>query len=70
MGGETLEQIAQHVCGCPLTGSIQGRAGWGYEQSGLEGGFPAHSRELGLNDLKGPFPNQIILQSYDSYCLL
>ena len=54
-GGETLEQTAQRGCGCPLPGSIQGRAGWGCEQPGLEGGVPAYSRGLELDDLKGPF---------------
>ena len=38
-GGETLEQVAQQGCGCPLPGSIQGQAGWGFEQPGLEGGW-------------------------------
>ena len=36
-GGETLEQVAQRGCGCPLPGSIQGQAGWDCEQPGLEG---------------------------------
>ena len=30
-------------CGCPLPGSIQGQAGWGIEQPGLEGDVPACS---------------------------
>ena len=42
-----LEQVAQRGCGCPLPGSIQGQAGWGCEQSGLEGGVPAYSRRAG-----------------------
>ena len=54
-GGETLKQVAQRGCECPLPGSVQGQAGWGCEQPGLEGGVPAYSRELELNDLKGPF---------------
>ena len=29
--------------------------GWGCEQRGLEGGVPAYSRVLELDDLKGPF---------------
>ena len=37
------------------TPSIQGQAGWGFGQPGLEGGVPAYSRELELNDLKGLF---------------
>ena len=39
----------------PLHGSIQGQAGWGFEQPGLAGGVPAYSRGLELDDLKGPF---------------
>ena len=46
-GGETLEQVAQGGCGCPLPGSIQGQAEWGFEQPGLEGGVSAYSREIG-----------------------
>ena len=53
--GETLEQVAQKGCECPLPGSIQGQAGWDFEQPGLEGGVPAYSRGLELHDLKGPF---------------
>ena len=45
-----LEQVAQRDCGCPLSGNIQGQAGWGFEQPGLVGGIPAYSR-----DLKSPF---------------
>jgi len=33
-----LIQVAQRGCGCPLPGSIQGQAGWDFEQPGLEGG--------------------------------
>ena len=54
-GGEALEQVAQRGCECPLPGKIQGQAGWGFEQPGLEGGVPAYSRRLKLDDLKGPF---------------
>jgi len=36
-------------------GGVQGQAGWGFEQPGLEGGVPAYSRGLELDDLKGPF---------------
>ena len=42
-------------CRCPIPGGIQGQAGWGFEQPGLEGGVPAYSRGLELDDLKGPF---------------
>jgi len=38
--GETLEEVAQRDCGCPLPGGVQGQAGWGCEQPGLLGGVP------------------------------
>jgi len=34
-GGEALEPVAQRSCGCLLRGSVQGQAGWGFEQPGL-----------------------------------
>ena len=52
------EQVAQWGCGCPLHGSTQSQAGWGCEQPGLEGGVPAYSRVLELDDLKGPFQSK------------
>ena len=53
--GEAQEQVAQRGGGCSLPGSIQGRAGWGFEQPGLVGGVPAYSRGLELGDLEGSF---------------
>jgi len=32
-GAEALEQVAQRSSGCP--GSVQGQAGWGFEQPDL-----------------------------------
>ncbi|KAK4824583.1 hypothetical protein QYF61_016828 [Mycteria americana] len=29
-GGEALEQVAQRSCACPIPGSVQGQAGWGW----------------------------------------
>jgi len=43
-GGEALAQVAQRSCGCLLPCSVQGQAGWGFEQPGLEEGVPAHGR--------------------------
>jgi len=54
-GGETLEQVAQKSCECPLPEDVQGQDGWCVVQPRLEGGVPAHSRGLELDDLKGPF---------------
>jgi len=39
--GETLQQVAQRGCRCPLPGSVRGQDGWGFEQSGLAEGVPA-----------------------------
>ena len=43
-GGDTLEQVAQGGCGCPIPGGIQGQDGCGSGQPGLLVGDPAHSR--------------------------
>ena len=43
-GGDTLEQVAQGGCGCPIPGGIQGQAGCGSGQPGLVVDDPAHSR--------------------------
>ena len=42
-GGNTLEQVAQGSCECPIPGGIQGQAGCGYVHLGLVAGDPAHS---------------------------
>jgi len=47
-----IQSTAQKGCGWPLPGSKQGQAGPGFEQPPLEGGVPAYSRGLELNDLK------------------
>jgi len=49
-GSDTLEQVAQGGCGCPIPGGIQGQAGCGSWQPGLVVGDPAHSRGLKLDD--------------------
>ena len=46
-GSEELEQVAQRGCGCPIPGSVQGQAGWGFEQPGLVEGVPAHGWVVG-----------------------
>jgi len=50
-GGETLAQVAQRSCGCPLPGSVQGQVGWSSEQPGLVEAVPAHGRGLEPDDL-------------------
>jgi len=39
-----FSNIGQRSCGCPLPGSVQGQAGWGFEQPGLVDGVHAHGR--------------------------
>ena len=46
-GGEALAQAAQRSCGCLLPGSVQGQAGWGFEQPGLVEGVLTHGRAVG-----------------------
>lgn len=41
---EALAQAAQRNCGCSISGSVQGEAGWGFEQPGLLEGVTAHGR--------------------------
>ena len=43
-GGETLEQVAQRSCGCPIIGSVHGQVGQGFEQPDLVEDVPAHSK--------------------------
>ena len=47
-GGETLAQVSQGGCRCPIPGNIQGQAGQGSEQHGLVEDVPAHCRGVGL----------------------
>jgi len=44
---ETLAQVAQRSCGCPLPGSVQGQVGWGFVQPGLVEDVLAHGRGVG-----------------------
>ena len=53
--GDTLEQVAQGGCGCPISAGIQGQAGCGSGQPGLVLGDPAHSRGLEQDEHYGPF---------------
>jgi len=43
-GGDTLEQVAQGGCGCPIPAGIQCQAGCGSGQPGLVVGDPANCR--------------------------
>ncbi|KAK4810483.1 hypothetical protein QYF61_004263 [Mycteria americana] len=46
-GCETLEQVAQRSCGCPITRSVQGQVAWNFEQLDLVEDDPARGRGLG-----------------------
>jgi len=60
-GGETLAQVAQRVCGCPLPGSVQDQVEWGIEQPGLMESVPAHGRGVGTRGSIRSLPTQTIL---------
>jgi len=62
-GGETLAQVAQRSCGCPLRESVQGLVGWGFYQPGLVEDAPAHGRGSGTRwSLKVPsYPNRSMI---------
>ena len=65
--GETLEQVAQRCCGCPLE-AFKARLDGGCEQSSLVGGAPATAGELELDDLKGPFQTKPFYVSMIKNC--
>ena len=46
-GGETLEEVVQRSCECPIIRSVQSQVGGGFEQPGLVEGVPAHGRGVG-----------------------
>ena len=50
-GGETVEQVAQGSCGCPIPGNIQGEVGRGSEQPDQVQDVPVRGRGVGLDDL-------------------
>ena len=60
-GGETLKQVAQRSCGCPIIGGVQGQVGQGLEQPDLVEEVPAHGGGVGLCDLHRSLPTQTIL---------
>ena len=51
-GSDTLEQVVQECCGCPIPGGIQGQAGCGSGQPGLVVGDTAEG--LKFDDPCGP----------------
>ena len=50
-GGETLEEVAQRSCGCPIIGSVQSQVGWGFKQTDVVKDVPAHGRAVELDDV-------------------
>ena len=72
-----MAHAARRSCGCPLPGSVQGQAGWGFEQPGLVEGVPAHGRGVGTRGSVRSLPTQtnlwFILWFYDSlsdFCIV
>ena len=54
--GSLPDRLSRDVCTlphrpvkwkCPLTGSVQGQVGWGFEQPGVVEGIPAHVKVFG-----------------------
>jgi len=50
-GGETLAQVAQRSCGCPIPGGVQCQVGWDFGQPDLMGDVPANGKGLELDGL-------------------
>lgn len=46
-----VEQDSHRSCGCPISGTIQGQAGQGFEQPGLVKDVPANGRGVELGNL-------------------
>jgi len=46
--GETLEQVAQRSCGCPVIGNIKGQVGRDFKQPDLVENVSSHGRQVGL----------------------
>ena len=62
---ETLEQVAQGGCGCPIPGSVPDQVGWCFEQPGLVEGVPACGWGVGNRRSLMSLPTQTILWFYD-----
>jgi len=61
-GAQALEQVAQRSRGRPITGSVQGQVGKGFEWPDLVKDVPAHGRWVGLDDLQSTFPSQTMIR--------
>lgn len=48
-GGETLEQVAQGSCGCPIIGNVRSWVEWGFGQPDLVRDVPDHSSRVALD---------------------
>lgn len=47
-GGETLQQVSQRSCECPIIEGVQGQVGWGFQQPGLVKDVTAYCKVVGL----------------------
>jgi len=64
-GGDTLEQVGQGGCGCPIPGGIQGQAGCGSVKPHLVVGDSAHIRGVETRWSLWSLSTQTILWFYD-----
>jgi len=60
-GGGALKKVAQRSCRCPLSRSVEGQAGWGFEQPGVVESVPAHGRDGDTRWSLRSLPTQTIL---------
>ena len=58
---ETLEQVVQRNCGCPIPESVQGLVGWGFEKPDAMKDVLAQGRGVELDDLQRSLLTQAIL---------
>lgn len=56
-GGKVLGQVVQGSGGCPISGGVQGEAGWGFEQTGQVEGVPAQGTEGGTTPRSSRSPS-------------
>jgi len=45
--GETLEQVAQRSCGCPIPRNAQGQVVWGFEKPDVVECILVHGKRVG-----------------------
>jgi len=63
--GETLEQVVQRSCGCPVTGSVPRQVGMGLWATWFSERCPCLRQKVGLDGLWMSLPTQTIPWFYD-----